>query len=130
MAERTAIPWRIRAQLALARVVAPRRLYHLALQEDWNEAQRSGTYARSTRGQSLAAVGFIHLSYPRQVPGTYRRFYADLPLGAVRLLRVDRRRLAAAGLQVRDEAVPGSDELFPHLYGPLPLAAVVSEVGW
>jgi uncharacterized protein (DUF952 family) len=36
-------------------------------------------------------------------------------------------RLAAAGLEVREEAAPDSGELFPHLYGgPLPCEAVVA----
>ena len=34
-------------------------------------------------------------------------------------------RLAAAGVPVRLEPAPDSGELFPHLYGALPLEAVV-----
>jgi glutathione S-transferase len=109
---------------------SPRRLYHLALREEWREAKREGTYRRSTRGQSLEEVGFVHLSYAHQVPATYGRFYADLPEGSVVLLSLDPQRLAADDLQVRAEAVPGSGELFPHLYGPLPLAAVLLVERW
>jgi glutathione S-transferase len=109
---------------------SPRRLYHLALSQEWREAQRAGAYRRSSRGQSLEAVGFVHLSYAHQLPATYGRFYADLPSGEVWLLSIDPERLAAAGLSVRPEAAPGSNELFPHLYGPLPLAAVVLVERW
>jgi uncharacterized protein (DUF952 family) len=31
---------------------------------------------------------------------------------------------------LRPEPAPGSGELFPHLYGPLPLAAVVAALPW
>jgi glutathione S-transferase len=109
---------------------SPQRLYHLALREEWLEARHQGAYRRSTRGQSLEAVGFVHLSYAHQLPATYGRFYADLPAGAVVLLSIDPERLAQAGLAVRPEAAPGSGELFPHLYGPLPLAAVVLVESW
>lgn len=109
---------------------SPRRLYHLALREDWREAQHEGAYRRSTRGQSLEAVGYVHLSYAHQLPATYGLFYADLPAGEVLLLSIDPERLAQAGLMVRPEPAPGSGELFPHLYGPLPLAAVVLVESW
>jgi glutathione S-transferase len=33
--------------------------------------------------------------------------------------------LSAAGLNVREEPAPGTGELFPHLYGTLPLEAVL-----
>ncbi len=109
---------------------SPLRLYHLALRGDWREAQPEGAYRRSTRGQSLEAVGFVHLSYAHQLPATYGRFYADLPAGEVVLLSIDPERLAEAGLTVRPEAAPESGELFPHLYGPLPLTAVLLAESW
>jgi glutathione S-transferase len=77
---------------------------------------------------SLAEVGFIHASRSQQVEPTWRRFYADGP--ALRLLRIDPERLAAAAIPVRDEPAPGSDELFPHIYGPLPIDAVRLAQPW
>jgi glutathione S-transferase len=70
-------------------------------------------------------VGFIHLSGAHQVQATAQRFYGDLPSGELVLLSVDPQRLAAAGLAVMEEPAPGSGELFPHLYGALPLEAVL-----
>jgi glutathione S-transferase len=70
-------------------------------------------------------VGFIHLSAAHQVEATAQRFYADLPAGEVVLLSVDPQRVAAAGLEVRHEPAPVSGELFPHLYGALPLETVL-----
>jgi len=101
---------------------SPRWLYHLALASDWQQARQQGQYRISTRGQSLEQVGFIHASYADQLEGTHQRFYADL--SDLRLLVIDPDRLAAQGIEVRPEAAPGSGELFPHLYGPLPLDAV------
>jgi glutathione S-transferase len=100
-------------------------LYHLALRGEWAEALRDGSYRRSTRGRSLEEVGFIHLSAAHQVEATAQRFYADLPPGQVLLLSLDPQRLAAAGLKLIEEPAPGSGELFPHLYGALPLEAVL-----
>ena len=101
---------------------SPRWLYHLALAADWQQARQLGEYRISTRGQSLEQVGFIHASYADQLEGTHQRFYADV--SDLRLLVIDPTRLAAHGIAVRPEAAPGSGELFPHLYGPLPLDAV------
>jgi glutathione S-transferase len=68
-------------------------------------------------------VGFIHASYSHQVPATFERFYRDA--GALVLLVIDPNRLEQAGVVVRPEPAPESGELFPHLYGALPLEAVV-----
>lgn len=104
---------------------SPSWLYHLAVAKEWRAAEAEGVYRRSSRGLSLEQVGFLHASYANQIAATYERFYADA--GAVRLLSIDPSRLAAAGLEVREEAAPGSSELFPHIYGgPLPCEAVVA----
>ena len=95
-------------------------LFHLALAEDWQAAQPSGVYAISTRGLAVDQVGFMHLSWQEQVAATYERFYADA--GSVMLLTIDPNALAAP---LRADAIP-SGELFPHLYGPLPLTAVTA----
>jgi glutathione S-transferase len=110
---------------------SPSWLYHLALSDDWQAARSADAdYCISTRGRTLAAVGFIHLSLAHQVAATATRFYSDLPTGAVKLLHIDPARLQEAGLSVRHEPAPGTGELFPHLYGPLPLQAVVHSEAW
>lgn len=98
---------------------SPQWVYHLALADEWRTAKACGEYRRSTRGLSLEQVGFIHASGAHQVEATFRRFYADAE--AVVLLTLDPGRLAAP---LRWEATPPSDELFPHIYGPLPVGAV------
>ena len=107
---------------------SPRWLYHLALASDWQQARQLGDYRISTRGQSLEQVGFIHASYAHQLEATHQRFYADV--SDLRLLVIDPDRLAAQGVAVRAEPAPGSGELFPHLYGPLPLDAVCLVERW
>ena len=95
-------------------------LFHLALKGDWEQAQDSGTYQWSTRGMRLTEVGFIHCSWQEQVPKTFERFYADA--GEIVLLEIDPTRLTSP---LRADAIP-TGELFPHLYGPLPIEAVRS----
>jgi len=109
---------------------SPSWLYHLALSGDWQASRAAGIYSISTRGRTLTEVGFIHLSQVDQVAATAGRFYGDLPAGTVKLLCIDPARLQKAGLSVRHEPAPGTGELFPHLYGPLPLEAVVHVESW
>ena len=112
-------------------------LWHLAEREHWETALRTGRYDRSTRGSSLAEVGFIHASHPRQLPGVARQIYAGLD--DLLVLEIDPAVLTREGVEVRHEPGdpddPGSEH-FPHLYAPLPVAAVTRvrparvERGW
>lgn len=94
-------------------------LFHLALARDWADAFATGEYRASTMGATLDEVGFIHLSYIDQVVGVADMFYRGRD--DVMLLAIDPERV---GSPVREKAVPGTDERFPHLYGPLPVVAV------
>ena len=91
-----------------------RELFHVALPGDWEAAQQDGRYTMSTRSRTLAEEGFIHCSYADQLDGTLERFYADLP--EVVVLTLDPELLDA------EVKIEGG---FPHVYGPLPIAAVV-----
>lgn len=108
-------------------VACAHRLFHAALPEDWSAAQAAGVYEVSTRGRTLAQEGFIHGSYESQVEATANRFYGDLD--ELTLLEIDRDQL---DVEVRDESPTGNpaDEHFPHLYGPLSVAAVVETTAW
>ena len=90
-------------------------LWHLAEEPEWAEAVRAGSYRRSTRGLSLAEVGFVHCSYPEQLAGVAAAFYSDA--GDLLLLRIDPARVPAE-IRVEDG--------FPHIYGPIPVAAVTA----
>lgn len=100
-------------------------IFHIAFASAWEEAQRTGVYTTSTRGQSLAEVGFIHASRADQWTTVRARFYADVVEPLV-LLQIDPARLDVP--LVEEPAVPGGTETFPHIYGPLPAAAVVKAI--
>jgi uncharacterized protein (DUF952 family)/GNAT superfamily N-acetyltransferase len=99
-------------------------LLHLVESAPWRSALATG----ALRPPSLAAAGFVHLSTPEQVHLPAGRLYPgrrDLAL-----LVVDPERLTDP---VRWE--PGLPDdppgmRFPHLYGPLPTAAVVAVVAY
>ncbi len=63
--------------------------------------------------------GFIHFSAAHQLAGTVGRHFAGQ--SNLMLISVDPDRL---GAQLRWESSRDGD-LFPHLYGPLPLSAVI-----
>jgi uncharacterized protein (DUF952 family) len=99
---------------------SPGALVHLCSADEWRLAQVRGEH----RPHSLDANGFVHLSTPEQVHLPANRLYAgrtDLVL-----LRIDPACLPS---EVRWEPGVATDPdsmVFPHLYGPLPVAAVIS----
>lgn len=90
-------------------------LFHITTRSAWELAVDAGQYVPA----AFAADGFIHLSDERQWFRTAQRFYHGQP--HLVLLVIEEPRLKAS---VRRESADG--ELFPHLYGPLNIDAVVS----
>lgn len=82
----------------------------------WREAQAKG---RFTGSQADLRDGFIHFSTAAQVAETAARHFAGQ--SDLLLLSVDTARLGTA---LKWEPSRGG-ALFPHLYGPLELAAVL-----
>jgi glutathione S-transferase len=104
----------------------PDELLHIAMPDDWNAARAAGEYRISTRNRSLDDEGFIHCSYPGQLEAVANRWFADV--AELVLLHIEPELLEA---EVRVE--PGSengDELFPHIYGPIPTTAVIAMTWW
>jgi uncharacterized protein (DUF952 family) len=100
------------------------RILHVALPEDWARAAADGSYDVSTRGVTVAEADFVHAATAAQLPGVLGRFYADVP--AVDLLALDVDRLEHEGASVVWETPPGvTDGPYPHVYGIIPVAAVV-----
>jgi glutathione S-transferase len=98
------------------------RIYHLTTRAEWDEALADGHYQRSTRGLSLADVGFIHASTAEQLEPTALRFYADVDDELV-VLVISLDTLATAGIEVRcEDGCTG--EHYPHVYASLPCALV------
>jgi len=101
-------------------------IFHLALPEDWQGAFETGEYRWSTCGQRLEAVGFIHCSTAAQIEATANRFYGDL--SHLVLLTID--PVAVASEVLWEPPAPGVEEFSPHIYGPLPIAAVNMTTMW
>ena len=91
--------------------VAKRVIFHITTELAWEIARRAGVYT----GDSLESEGFIHCSTADQWEQVRKEWFPgrhDLVL-----LEIDPQLLHA---EVRWEGG------FPHLYGPLEAAAVVS----
>jgi uncharacterized protein (DUF952 family) len=90
-------------------------VYKILGAAEWGAAATAGTFDGSDVDRR---DGFVHLSTAGQVEETARRHFAGR--ADLVLLACD---AAALGAALRYE--PSRDgELFPHLYGPLPAAAV------
>jgi uncharacterized protein (DUF952 family) len=94
-------------------------IYHITTQEDWNAAQTADAYTT----ESLAREGFIHCSRRDQILATAVRFYSKRT--GLMLLCIDPRAVIAP---IRNENLEGGETLFPHIYGPLNLSAVLMAV--
>lgn len=96
----------------------PELIYKIATREVAEAARASGTF----RGMPIDhADGFVHFSTAAQLAETLRLHFAgqsDLVLLALRAAEME--------AALRWEPSRGG-ELFPHLYGTFPMAAVVHE---
>jgi uncharacterized protein (DUF952 family) len=98
----------------------PALLVHLCPRDEWSSAKTMG----QLRPESLASAGFIHLSTPEQVHLPANRLYRgrdDLVL-----LHIDPPRLDAPVRWESGVATDPDSMLFPHLYGALPVSAVIN----
>jgi uncharacterized protein (DUF952 family) len=103
-----------------ARVVVPssassRPIFHITSAAEAERAQREGSYLPARFDED----GFIHCSYADQVVGVANFLYAGFD--DLVLLEIDR---SLVGFDVIDENLDGGAKLFPHIYGPLRMAAV------
>jgi glutathione S-transferase len=96
-------------------------IFHITGRSDWEAARLAGVYTVSTRGKTLAEVGYIHCGFHHQELRVAEFLFADAD--DLVLLAIDEAALEA---EVRVENLEGGSELFPHIYGPLNLDAVVA----
>ncbi|WP_181699921.1 DUF952 domain-containing protein [Chthonobacter albigriseus] len=96
-----------------------RFIYKIVPRGLWAEAERAGAFSGAPVDHS---DGYIHLSDATQVVETASRHFT----GAADLLLVSV-DAGALGDALRWEPSRGG-QLFPHLYGPLPLSAVTAVV--
>jgi len=98
-------------------------VYKVMTAAELQEMQREGAFEGSPAD---IADGYIHLSCGSQLAGTLDKHFSGVE--GLMLVAVDLSRL---GDTVRWEPARGG-ELFPHIYGRLPLGAVVriAAVAW
>ena len=92
------------------------QIFHICYASEWNKAIQRGSYLGSTQDKK---DGFIHLSTKDQLFESVNLHYFG-KAGLV-LLTVDRASLGKALKWKKSR----KGELFPHLYGPLRMAAVL-----
>jgi len=92
-------------------------IYHMCRKDEWTDAEPSGSYPGSSQD---AADGFIHFSTAFQIMDSAARHRAGQTGLVLLSVRTDR-----LGDALKWEKSRGG-ELFPHLYGPLPVAAVTA----
>ena len=91
-------------------------IYRILSREAFEAAQQSAAFLGSAHD---LRDGFIHFSAAHQVVETAQKHYAGQ--SDLVLLWVDAEALGAA---LKWEASRGGD-MFPHLYGPLPMSALL-----
>lgn len=101
-------------------------ILHITTHEDWNAAKIAGVYS----APSLQTEGFIHCSTVKQAVDTANIFFKGQQ-GLI-LLCIDESKLTSeckyevpAGGGKHD---PSVGNLFPHVYGPINISAVIKVV--
>ncbi|MGO8957202.1 MAG: DUF952 domain-containing protein [Streptosporangiaceae bacterium] len=97
-------------------------LFHITEAAAWQEAAAAGEYRLSTRGVTLEQQGFIHCSLRHQLTDVAELAYADADGDDLVVLVID---IARVPSPVRYEAAEHGGECYPHIYGPLPVGAVI-----
>ncbi len=92
----------------------PMIVYKVCALDAWNAVQSAGFFHGSADD---VRYGFIHLSTAAQLPGTLSKHFARI--AGLLLLAFETESLGP-GLQWEASA---SGQIYPHLYGPLPVAA-------
>lgn len=94
-------------------------IYHVTTLSAWQLALSQGYY----EADSLAIEGFIHCSTANQVDGVLERYFKGKN-NLVKLV-IDIRQLKNP---LKYELAPSVNELFPHVFGPINLDAVIEVV--
>jgi len=102
--------------------VLSKLIYHITTEAEWNKAQSCGEVS----AESLAAEGFIHCSRQTQLLAVANRFFP----GASNLFVLGINEESVLPWLVYEGPTDASDafaqESFPHIYGAIPVAAVVA----
>lgn len=93
------------------------KILHITQPQVWKDAQSKGIYKADT----LKSDGYIHCCLPDQLDGVLQQWFQGAA-GLV-ILEVDTDKLSD---KVVYENLEGGAEKFPHIYGPIPLEAVIT----
>ena len=96
-------------------------LFHITSLAEWQQAQSVGEY----QPEAFAREQFIHCSYRHQLLTVANRFYRGQD-GLVVLL-IDSTKINS---KIIEENLEGGTELYPHLYGVLPINAVSKTIAF
>jgi uncharacterized protein (DUF952 family) len=99
-------------------------IYHITSRKAWRDALQRGDY----RAASLETEGFVHCSTGTQVLPVAEKYYARQR--GLLVLTIDPEKLASKlKWEPPAEGAPppgvSEGELFPHVYGPINLDAIV-----
>lgn len=91
-------------------------IYHVTKKEAWAHALQKGFYEAA----SLEKEGFIHASAMPQITGVLERYFENEK--DLLLLHIDETKLTSV---LKYQLADSVDEIFPHIFGPINLDAVV-----
>ena len=97
------------------------QIYHIVPIDQWRQAEIKGKYEPA----GYATDGFIHCSYLHQLIRVANYNFKGRTDMVV--LNISRSKTEC---KVIDENLEGSQELFPHIYGILPIDAVCEVLGF
>ncbi|MGE0174262.1 MAG: DUF952 domain-containing protein [Oligoflexales bacterium] len=97
------------------------KIFHITSESDWTAALNAGFYT----APSLQKAGFIHCSLPEQIPAVANyNFKGDAGLV---LLEIEEAKLRP---EVKYEDLWNEGQLYPHIYGPLNVDAVLRTISF
>jgi uncharacterized protein (DUF952 family) len=91
-------------------------IYHITTKPQWLLAQKNGYYT----SPNWLIEGFIHCCTKNQIAGILDRYYSEQQ--HLLQLSID---IFALSVPVKYELSPAVNELFPHIYGIIPLQAII-----
>lgn len=96
-------------------------IYHIVTSSYWAKFEGTSEYISET----LDVEKFIHCSRKEQLAGVLERFFVGV--NNLLVIEIDESKLTSRLLY---EAVPDSDETFPHIFGPINKEAIVEVHYW
>lgn len=96
-------------------------IFHVTSQDEWRQAIQKGEY----KPANFDYEGFIHCSYKHQLLAVANRLFRGQT--DLLVLVIDPSKLEC---HMVDENLEGGVEHFPHIYGVLPVNAVVDNMAF